>query len=49
VKIIGGVKLKIIDWDRRYYEHENGEARLVYREGRMILWISKKIPRPKPY
>jgi len=26
-----------------------GEARLVYREGKIMLWISKKIPRPEPY
>jgi transposase len=49
VEIIGGVKLKIIGWDRRYDQYENGEARLVYREGKMILWISKRIPRPKRY
>jgi len=49
VEIIGGVKLKIIGWDRRYNSYENGEARLVYREGKMILWISKRIPRPKQY
>ena len=49
VEIIGGIKLKIIGWDRRYDGYENGEARLVYRDGKMILWISKKIPKPKPY
>jgi transposase len=49
VEIIGGVKLKIIGWDRKYDDYENGEARLVYREGKMILWISKRIPRPEPY
>jgi len=49
VEIIGGVKLKIIGWDGRYDEHENREARLVYKEGKMILWISKRIPRPKQY
>jgi putative transposase len=49
VEIIGGVKLKIIGWDRRYNSYENGEARLVYREGKMMLWISKKISKPKPY
>jgi IS605 OrfB family transposase len=49
VEIIGGVKLKIIGWDRRYDGYENGEARLVYRDNKMILWISKKIPRPEPY
>ncbi len=49
VEIIGGIRLKIIGLDRRYDEYENREARLVYREGRMILWISKRIPRPKQY
>jgi putative transposase len=49
VEIIGGVKLKIIGWDRRYDQYENGEARLVYRGGEMVLWISKRIPRPEPY
>jgi transposase len=49
VEIIGGVKLKIISWDRRYNSYENGEARLVYRDNKMTLWISKKIPKPQPY
>jgi IS605 OrfB family transposase len=49
VEIIGGIRLRIIGWDRRYDQYENREARLVYREGKMILWISKRIPRPKSY
>jgi transposase len=49
VEIIGGVRLRIIGWDKRYDDYENGEARLVYREGKMMLWISRKIPRPEPY
>jgi len=49
VEIIGGIRLRIIGWDRRYDQYENREARLVYREGKMILWVSKRIPRPKPY
>ncbi|MFZ8822618.1 MAG: hypothetical protein ACO2O0_00465 [Desulfurococcales archaeon] len=49
VEIIRGVKLKIIGWDRRYDQYENGGARLVYRGDRMMLWISKKIPKPQPY
>jgi len=44
VEIIGGIKLKIIGWDRRYDQYENREARLVYRGGEMVLWISKRIP-----
>jgi hypothetical protein len=37
VEIIGGIRLKIISWDRRYDQYENREARPVYRGGRMIL------------
>jgi hypothetical protein len=37
VEIIGGIKLKIIGWDGRYDCYENGEARLVYRDNKMIL------------
>ncbi len=49
VEIIGGIRLKIIGWDRRYDEYENGEARLVYRGGEMVLWISKRMSKPQPY
>jgi IS605 OrfB family transposase len=49
VEIIGGIKLKIIGWDGRYDQYENEEARLVYRGDKMMLWISRKIPRPEPY
>jgi transposase len=49
VKIIGGIRLRIIGWDMRYDDYENGEARLVYRGGEMVLWISKRIPKPKQY
>ena len=37
VEIIGGTKLRIIGWDRRYDGYENGEARLVYRDNKMML------------
>jgi putative transposase len=49
VEIIGGIRLKIIGWDRRHNSYENGEARLVYRDNKMMLWIFRKIPRTKPY
>jgi len=49
VEIIGGVRLRIIGLDRGYDDYDNGEARLVYRDNKMMLWISKKIPRPEPY
>ncbi|MEM4969932.1 MAG: hypothetical protein QXE01_01625 [Sulfolobales archaeon] len=40
---VGG--LKLIGWDRRYDQYENGEAMLVYKDRKMILWISKRIPK----
>jgi len=48
VEIIGEIRMKIIGWDRRYDGYENREARLVYRDGQMVLWIFKRIPRLKP-
>jgi IS605 OrfB family transposase len=35
--------------DRRYDSYENGEARLVHRDDKMMPWISKRIPKPQPY
>jgi IS605 OrfB family transposase len=49
VEIIGGIRLRIIGWDRRYDDYKNREARLIYKRDKMILWISKKIPKPKKY
>jgi putative transposase len=49
VEIAGGIKLSIIGRDRRYDECENGEARLVCRGDKAMLWISKKIPKPQPH
>jgi len=48
VEIIGGYRLRIIGWDRRYDAFENREARLVYRDGKMFLMIAKRMPKPKP-
>ena len=49
VEITGGVRLKVIGWDRRYDGYPSGEARLTYKDGAMMLWISKKIPKPESY
>jgi IS605 OrfB family transposase len=49
VEIIGGLRLRVIGWDRRYDEYKNREARLVYKRNKLFLWISKKIPKPKKY
>ncbi|MFZ8822768.1 MAG: hypothetical protein ACO2O0_01250 [Desulfurococcales archaeon] len=49
VEIIGGIRLRIIGLDKRYDDYDNREARLVYRDNKMILRISKRVPKPKPY
>jgi hypothetical protein len=49
VEIIGGIRLRIIGFDKRYDEYDNREARLVYRDNKMILRISKRVPKPKHY
>jgi len=49
VEIIGGVRLKVIGWDRRYDNYESREARLTYKDGAMVLWVSKRVPKPESY
>ncbi|MCQ5341366.1 MAG: transposase, partial [Candidatus Methanomethylicia archaeon] len=49
VEILGGFKLKIIGWDRRYDKYQNREARLTYKNGKMFLMITKRIPKPSKY
>ncbi|MEM4027491.1 MAG: transposase, partial [Desulfurococcus sp.] len=39
-EIIGGYRLRIIGWDKRYDQYESREARLVYRNGKMFLMIA---------
>jgi len=49
VELIGGLKLKVIGWDKRYDGYPNREARLLFRGGEFILYISKRIPKPARY
>ena len=49
VEIIGGLRLKIAGWDRRYDSYPNREARLVFRDGKFILYVFKRIPKPAKY
>jgi IS605 OrfB family transposase len=49
VEVLGGYKLRIIGWDRRYDAYPNREARLVFKDGKFILVISKRIPVPTKY
>jgi len=49
VELIGGYRLRVIGWDRRYDNFPNREARLVFRDGEFTLYISKRVPRPAKY
>jgi len=49
VEILGGFKLKIVGWDRRYDGFPNKEARLVFRDNKFILYIFKRIPKSTKY
>ncbi|MEM1605186.1 MAG: RNA-guided endonuclease TnpB family protein [Fervidicoccaceae archaeon] len=49
VEVLGGYKLRIIGWDRRYDAYPNREAKLVFKDGKFILGISKRVPKPAKY
>ena len=49
IEILGGFNLKIIGLDKRYDDYSNREARLVFRDDKFILYISKRIPKPTKY
>jgi len=49
VELIGGYRLRVIGWDRRYDNFPNRDARLVFRDGRFDLYVTKRAPRPAKY
>ena len=49
MELAGGYKLRVIGWDRRYDDFPNREARLVFRDGRFDLYVTKRVPRPAKY
>jgi IS605 OrfB family transposase len=49
VEILGGFKLRIIGWNRKYDKYPNKDARLIIEDGKFILEISKHIPKPVKY
>jgi len=49
VELFGGLKLRIIGWDKRYDNYSNREARLILKDGKFVLEISKRVPRPAKY
>uniref|UniRef100_A0A7J2U4C8 Transposase n=1 Tax=Ignisphaera aggregans TaxID=334771 RepID=A0A7J2U4C8_9CREN len=49
VEILGGFRLRIIGWDKRYDAYPNGDAILLFKDGKFILGISKRVPKPAKY
>jgi len=49
VELLGGFKLRILGWDRRYDSYPSGDARLIFRDGKFVLEISKRVPKPAKY
>jgi predicted transposase len=49
VEILGGFRLRIIGWDKRYDAYPNGDAILLFKDGKFILCISKRVPKPVKY
>jgi IS605 OrfB family transposase len=49
VELLGGHRLEVIGWDMRYDNYPNGDARLLFKDGKLVLEVSKHIPRPRKY
>jgi putative transposase len=49
VEVLGGFRLRIIGWDKRYDAYPNGDAVLLFKDGKLILGISKHVPKPVKY
>ena len=49
VEVLGGYRLRIVGWDRRYDQYPSGEARLMYKDGKFFLMIFKRVPRPSKH
>jgi len=47
LRLSGGYRLKIIGWDRKYDNYRNRKARFVYRNGEMLLMVTKRVPKPE--
>jgi IS605 OrfB family transposase len=49
VEVLGGFRLRIIGWDKRYDAYPSGDARLLIKDGKFILEVSKRVPKPVKY
>jgi len=49
VEVLGGFRLRIIGWDMRYDSCPSGDAVLLLKDGKFILGVSKRVPKPAKY
>jgi len=49
IELLGGYRLRIIGWDRRYDDYPSGDARLLLKDDKFVLEISKCVPKPAKY
>ncbi|MEM1605648.1 MAG: RNA-guided endonuclease TnpB family protein [Fervidicoccaceae archaeon] len=49
VELLGGYKLRIIGWDKRYDGYPSGDSILLFKNGKLILEVSKHVPKPAKY
>jgi IS605 OrfB family transposase len=49
IELLGGYRLRVIGWDRRYDDHPSGDARLLLKDDKFVLGISKRVPKPAKY
>jgi putative transposase len=49
VELMGGYKLRITGWDKRYDAYPSGDAILLFRDGKFTLGVSKRVPKPAKY
>ena len=49
VELLGGYRLEIVGWDMRYDNYPSGDARLLFKDGKLVLEVSKHVPRPRKY
>jgi putative transposase len=49
IELLGGYKLRVIGWDKRYDVYPSGDAILIFKDDKLILEVSKRVPKPAKY
>jgi putative transposase len=49
VEIIGGYRLRIIGWDKRYDNNPSGDTKPLIKDSKFILEVSKRMPKLAKY